>query len=123
MTPTRWHKVLVALAAVPALVGVVDAALDRQLDLLVVFVLVSIPLLTLLAVLNWGRPAVTLRRDLALWLRDRAALTGEPMDAIANRLLASQRALLGEDEGDDAAAARAAPTLPPQTGEAPSRSP
>jgi hypothetical protein len=123
MTPTRWHKVLVALAVVPALVGVIDAALDGQPDLLAVFVLVATALLALLAVLHWGQPAVTLRRDLALWLRDRAALTGEPMDDIANRLLTQQRILLGEDEGDQPPASTTTPAVPSQTGEAPARPP
>ena len=100
MTSTRWHKVLVALAVVPALVGVIDAALSRQVDLLMVFALVALPLLALLVMLQWGQPAVSVRRDLAAWLRDRAALTGEPMDAIANRLIASQQSILGEGERD-----------------------
>ncbi len=98
MTPTLRHKVLVVLAALAAVVGLIDAAMASQWDLVAVFALVLLPLVGLIVSLQWGRQAVPLRRDLAVWIRDRAALTGEPMSSVAERAVAAQRAALGEAE-------------------------
>ncbi len=98
MTPTLRHKVLVVLAALAASVGIVDAGMAGQWDLVAVFALVLIPLVGLFGALEWGRQAVPLRRDLATWLRDRSALTGEPLSIVADRAVAAQRAALGEAE-------------------------
>ncbi len=100
MTPTLRHKLLVGLAALAAVVGMIDAAMAGLWDLVAVFALVMLPLLGVLASLHWGRQAVSLRRDLAAWLRDRSALTGEPLERVADRAVGSQRAALGEGERD-----------------------
>lgn len=101
MTPTLRHKVLVGLAALAAVVGIVDAAMAGLWDLVAVFSLVLAPLLGLLASLQWGRQLVPLRPDLAAWLRDRSALTGEPLASVADRAVAAQRAALGEQKPGD----------------------
>jgi hypothetical protein len=101
MTPTLRHKVLVVLAAVAATVGVIDTAMSRQWDLVAVFALVLVPLVGLLVTLGWGKQVVPVRRDLAAWLRDRSALTGEPLSTVADRAIAAQRAALGEDDRAD----------------------
>lgn len=97
MTPTLRHKVLVVLAVLAATVGVIDTAMAGQWDLVAVFALVLVPLVGLLVALEWGRQVVPVRRDLAAWLRDRSALTGEPLSTAADRAIAAQRAALGED--------------------------
>lgn len=101
MTPTLWHKVLVGLAALAAVVGIIDAAMAGLWDLVAVFALVLLPMLGVLASLQWGRQAVPLRPDLASWLRDRSALTGEPLTSVADRAVAAQRTALGEGERHD----------------------
>jgi hypothetical protein len=101
MTPTLRHKVLVVLAALAASVGVVDAGMSGQWDLVAVFALVLIPLVGLFVALEWGRQVVPLRRDLVVWLRERSALTGEPLSVVADRAVAAQRAALGEAERAD----------------------
>ena len=109
MTPTLRHKVLVVLAALAAAVGVIDTAMAGQWDLVAVFALVLVPLVGLLVALEWGRQVVPVRRDLATWLRDRSALTGEPLSTVADRAIAAQRAALGEDERADSEPADARP--------------
>ena len=104
MTATLRHKVLVSLAAVAAVVGMIDAAMSGLWDLVAVFSLILGPLLGLLASLQWGRQVVPLRPDLAAWVRDRCALTGEPMARVAARAVAAQRAARGEGEPSDAGA-------------------
>jgi hypothetical protein len=104
MTPTLRHKVLVSLAALAAVVGIIDAAMSGLWDLVAVFSLILVPLLGLLASLQWGRQVVPLRPDLAAWVRDRSALTGEPMARVADRAVAAQRAAMGEGEPGDAGA-------------------
>ncbi len=101
MTPTLRHKVLVVLAALAAMVGIIDTAMAGQWDLVAVFALVLVPMLGLLAALEWGRQVVPLRRDLATGLRDRSAMTGEPLSTVADRAVAAQRAALGEASSAD----------------------
>lgn len=101
MTPTLRHKVLVGLAALAAVVGIIDAAMAGVWDLVAVFSLVLLPMLGVLASLQWGRQVVPLRPDLVSWLRDRATLTGEPLTSVADRAVAAQRTALGEGDRHD----------------------
>ena len=78
-------------------------------DLVAVFVLVLLPLVGLFIALEWGRQVVPLRRDLAAWLRERSALTGEPLSIVADRTVAAQRAALGEAALGEAAQASGVP--------------
>ena len=102
MTPTLLTTFLVVLAALATLVGAVDAAIGGEGDLFVVFVVALALQVVLLVRLNVGRPSVPLRIDLVRWLRERAAATGEPMDQIADRAVATYRAGLSEAHDEEA---------------------
>ena len=92
MAPTILHPTSLALLVAVTAVGAVDAAIGRVWDHFAVFVLATgVALLLLLTVLG-RRPSVPLRADLVAWLRDRAAATGEPLEALADRCVASARA-------------------------------
>jgi hypothetical protein len=92
VSPTSANKLILALAVLVSTVGAVDAASGGQWDLLTVFVLGALLQLALLVRLQSNRPAVPLRADLVSWLRDRAAVEGEPIGAVADRCLAACRA-------------------------------
>ena len=47
-----------------------------------------------------SRASVRIRPDLARWLDERAAMTGESRDVLADRALAMQRDRLGETEAE-----------------------
>jgi hypothetical protein len=97
VTPTNVHRGAMVLLLVIIAVGALDAASGRVWDHFVVFVLAGIVQGLLLLTLAGGRPAVPLRSDLVSWLRQRAARTGEPMELIADRCIASARADLEYD--------------------------
>lgn len=98
MAPTDLNRLILLLSTVVAIVGAVDALIGGEHDLVVVFVLAAVLQLVLLLRLQFGRPAVPLRRDLVAWLRQRSAEQGEPLEALADRCVASARAEL---EGPD----------------------
>ena len=98
MAPTDLNRLILLLATVVSLVGALDAVVGGQYDLVVVFGLGAALQLILLLRLQFGRPAVPLRRDLVAWLRQRSAEQGEPLEALADRCVASARAEL---EGPD----------------------
>ena len=87
-------RVIVTATCAVAAVGAVDAARGRNGDLFVVFLIVTILQLVLLIRLQTGRREVTLRADLAAWVDDRAALTGEPAEQVVDQCVADQRAAL-----------------------------
>ena len=91
MTPTARHKGAMVTLLVIIAVGALDAAAGRVWDHLVVFVLAGFVQGLLLLGLQGHRPAVPIRSDLVAWLRQRAALTGESMEQIADRCIASVR--------------------------------
>ncbi|MFQ5948583.1 MAG: hypothetical protein ACE5KX_06970 [Acidimicrobiia bacterium] len=98
MAPTRLHKVILITALFVALIGAIDAAVSREWDLFVVFILALALQVVLVLRLQAARPAVPLRGDLVRWLRERAAATGEPLEQLADRAVATYRAdLQGED--------------------------
>lgn len=97
MSPTTTNSVIVGLAVIIAGVGIVDAAIGGQPDLVVVFVLLAILLATLFASLHRRRPAIPIRADLVRWLRDRSAVAGEDIEVLADRCIASYRAELTGD--------------------------
>jgi hypothetical protein len=86
------NKVLLTVALLVALVGLTDALIGEAYDLAVVFGLAAVLQLALLLRLEARRPAVPLRADLVAWLRDRAAVEGEPIGAVADRCVAACRA-------------------------------
>ena len=70
----------------------VDGIVSREWDFLAVFVAALALQLLLLARLSGRRPAVPIRRDLVAWLREQAALGGEPMESVADRAISAYQA-------------------------------
>ncbi|MGY1726328.1 hypothetical protein ACI79J_05105 [Geodermatophilus sp. SYSU D01062] len=81
---------LVALLGVA--VAVVDALRGSDGDLLLLLGAVALVQLAALAARARGRSAVALRPDLAGWLHQQAAATGEPVERLADRCVAAYRA-------------------------------
>lgn len=81
-------------------VGIVDAAIGGQRDLIVVFGVVAVLQLVALVGLWAGPQPVNLRADLAAWADQRAAATGEPTERIIDRCVAAYRAGLTTDTGE-----------------------
>jgi len=92
MAPTTLNRVVLLMSALVLTVGVVDAIVSCEWDLLSVFALALALQLSLLARLSGRRPAVPIRRDLVAWLRAQAALGGESMEAVADRAVSAHRA-------------------------------
>jgi len=91
MAPSGLNRLLVVSLGVVGAVGTVDAAISREWDLLVVVAITFALSLTLLARLESSRPEIPIRRDLVVWLRDRAAVSGESIGSLTDRALAAYR--------------------------------
>lgn len=91
-------RVLLLLAMVCSAVGVLDAAISREWDLLVIFVLTALALVAMWVRLRVHRVDVTLRPDLAHWLEHRAESSGEPFDDVLDRAVASFKHGIVADE-------------------------
>ena len=96
MRPTLPTAVLVVLALVVTGIGAVDAAVSSEWDLLVVLGLLAVLHLVLLTRILGGRREVPLRGDLVLWLRERSAVSGEPVEVLADRAVATYRTWYGD---------------------------
>jgi hypothetical protein len=83
-----------------ALVGALDAAIAVEPDLMALMVIVAALAVGLLVRNASGRRTMTVRADLARWVRRREALTGESPDALVDRALAVYRVQLGEATDD-----------------------
>lgn len=92
MAPTTLNRAVLVMTSVVLTVGVIDGIVSREWDFLAVFALALALQLLLLARLSGRRPAVPIRRDLVTWLRNQAALGGEPMDSVADRAISAYRA-------------------------------
>lgn len=92
MAPTTLHRAVLLMSSLVLAVGVIDGIVSREWDFLAVFAMALALQLLLLARLSGRRPAVPIRRDLVGWLRDQAALGGEPMEAVADRAISAYRA-------------------------------
>jgi hypothetical protein len=75
-------------------IAAIDAVLGRNWDIVVVGVLALALQAAVLIRFSAHRPAVPLRADLVRWLQDRAAVTGEPLEQMADRAVAFYRAEL-----------------------------
>jgi hypothetical protein len=84
-----------------ALVGAVDAAIAVEPDLVALMVIVAALAVGLLVRNASGRRPMTVRADLARWVRQREALTGDSPDALVDRALAVYRVQLGEASDDE----------------------
>ena len=92
MAPTKLNRAVLLMSSLVLAVGVIDGIVSREWDFLAVFAMAVALQLLLLARLGGRRPAVPIRRDLVVWLRDQAALGGEPMDATVDRAISAYRA-------------------------------
>jgi hypothetical protein len=87
-------RTLVVASITVALVGALDGVRGGNADLVAVFLIVAALQAVLLARLQFGRRPVALRSDLTAWLDERAALTGEPAEWIADRCVAEHRSMV-----------------------------
>ena len=81
-------RVLISISLLVTAVGVLDALLGREWDLLVVFVISMLLQVALWLRHRANRTPVTLRPDLARWLEHQSARTGEPFDDVLDRAVA-----------------------------------
>lgn len=91
MSPTQRHRALIVAGLIVALVGTVDAVRGGQTDLAVLFGVLAVLLAIGLATSWPRRRQIGVRADLARWIDDRSALTGESADRIIDRAVADQR--------------------------------
>ena len=106
MAPTALNRLVLVMTSLVLTVGVVDGIISQEWDLLAVFVAALALQLLLLARLSGRRPAVPIRGDLVAWLRQQAALGGEPMEAVADRAIAAHRAGFSDLPGSRSPPAR-----------------
>ena len=92
MAPTTLNRAVLLMTSLVLAVGVIDGIISREWDFLAVFAMALALQLLLLARLGGRRPAVPIRRDLVGWLRDQAALGGEPMESVADRAISAYQA-------------------------------
>jgi hypothetical protein len=95
MEPTLFVRVVVLAIVIVSVVGVVDGVLEESWDHTALFVVSLALAAALLGRFVVGRRCVGLRADLARWLAIRSELTGEPVDAIADRAVATYRDRVG----------------------------
>lgn len=87
----RAERVLVLTIAGVALIGLVDAAVVREPDLLALFACIVVLCTLWLLSVTRSRRLLSTRADLVAWLQRRADVTGEPLERIADRALATYR--------------------------------
>ena len=98
---TMRHDRLIALgSACLAVIGLVDAAIVGEPDLVVLFAGIAALSAISFARSLASRRCLNIRSDLVVWLQRRADLTGESPEAIADRGLAMFRNQLGEAGGE-----------------------
>lgn len=91
-------RVIAAVVAAAAVLATVIAAIEEQWLVAGLAGVAAFGTLGLGALLVGRRDAVRLRPDLADWLGERAAMTGEDRDVLADRALAHYRDRLGDRE-------------------------
>lgn len=98
MTASSPRTLLVlVLATVVALVGLVDAIVSGTWDFVAVFGLTLALQVILLVRLQTGRAELTVRRDLAAWIAERAEATGETPEGVIDQCVANVRAGLVDE--------------------------
>jgi hypothetical protein len=116
MAPTTLNRAVLLMTSLVLAVGVIDGIISHEWDFLAVFAMALALQLLLLARLRGRRPAVPIRRDLVAWLRDQAALGGEPMESVADRAISAYQAGFTEFDGPTG------PSTPPRKREPPATS-
>ena len=91
MTSTLFNTYLVVIAAVVALTGTVDAALSGEGDLLLVFLVLLLLLVVMIVRTAFHRRIVPGRSDLFRWITQRAAVSGQTVEAVTDRAVAVYR--------------------------------
>lgn len=94
------NRFLLAAGLVVVGVGVLDAFVGREWDLLLVFALAFVIQLVLWIRHRANRIPVSLRPDLARWLEHRSERTGEAFDDVLDRSVAWYRDGLFEHHGE-----------------------
>jgi len=94
MSGSLTSRIIILATLAAAVVGTADAAIAGDGDLLAVFVIVALLQMGLLVRSLLGRRTVRVRKDLANWLDEQSAITGEPIHRIADRCIANHRATL-----------------------------
>ena len=89
VSPTGTVRMLVTASVVVLTIGSIDAGLSGQWDLFVLFVIGFSLSVALLFRVESRRPAIPIRRDLVIWLRDRAAVSGESLTTVTDRAIAT----------------------------------
>ncbi len=100
MLPSPRILLVLVGALLVTSVGLVDAAIGGQADLVVVFAVAAALQLVALVGLRAGPRAVHLRTDLAVWADRHAAATGEPTERLVARCVAAYRTGLTADSGE-----------------------
>jgi hypothetical protein len=100
MLSQRRIRLVIAVAVVVALAGLIDAAVASIWDQFAVLAVVVLLLSSVLLMARSERVEVMIRADLARWLRNRAAVEGESVELVADRMLATARDHLGPEPGD-----------------------
>lgn len=91
-------RLMLLLALVCSAVGLVDAGIGRQWDLLVIFALTTALLAGIWLRQRVHRVSISLRPDLAHWIEHRAEAAGEPFDDVLDRAVATFRHGIVVDE-------------------------
>jgi len=89
MSPTGTLRMLVIGIVVVLVIGSVDSAIGGEWDLFALFLIALGLGVTLLFRVESRRSAIPIRRDLAAWLRNRSAVSGEPLTTVTDRAIAT----------------------------------
>lgn len=84
-------QICLVVALIAASAGAVDAALGRIWDQLAILVAIAALCVAGLVLGRSGRPVMSIRSDLARWLRSRSAVEGERPEALLDRAVATYR--------------------------------
>jgi hypothetical protein len=89
MNPNGTVRLLLTANLVVLTIGAIDAGVDGDWDLFVVFAIALGIGIALLLRVESRRPAIPVRRDLVAWLRDRASISGESLESVTDRAIAT----------------------------------
>ena len=92
MTPARRDAMVIGLALLVTAVALVEAVAAHWWDQVALLAAIAGLLLALFTARRTGRRGADVRSDLARWLDDQAAATGEPAGQLLDRCIATYRA-------------------------------
>ncbi|MEX0699530.1 MAG: hypothetical protein WD354_07320 [Acidimicrobiia bacterium] len=82
-------RTLITASITVLIIGSIDAGISSEWDLFILFIIGLTLSLALLFRVESRRPAIPIRRDLVVWLRDRASISGESLSAVTDRAIAT----------------------------------